>query len=121
MDTEELRKKIEEYEESYFEDFTLQADSILHDFLTYQVFDKESGKWFETYDDPPPMKLWENEYDFKVEKLDGIAGVNDIESRTITIDPENTAITTILHEMIHAYIHILESSPYNFNFRELLD
>jgi hypothetical protein len=106
-----LLEKIGEYEESYFEDFLLTPDSILHDFLCYQV-EMEPGKWCETFDDLPPMELALNGYTFKIGKLDGCAGLCDNESRTITIVSECVDTPRVLlHEMIHAYINILTEGP----------
>ena len=110
----QLAERYEEYEMAYFEDFTMQPDSILHDFICYEVGDK-SGNWHEESYDFPSMELALNDYSFKIGSLDGCTGLCDNESRTITIDPKyvNTQ-RVILHEMIHAYIHILNEGPLFF-------
>ena len=106
-----LLEKIGEYEEAYFEDFLLSPDSILHDFLCYEV-EIEPGKRIETSDDQPPMELYENYY-FKVDDLDEGGGMCDPKAHTITIDPESIDDpAVILHEMIHAYIDLLENKNF---------
>jgi hypothetical protein len=100
-----LYAKITEYEWSYFEDFLLQPDSILHDLLVYEAQD-ETGNWFETSDDIADMELSHN-YSFRINSLDDCAGVSNKEFRTITIDPESANDpAVILHEMIHAHIDL---------------
>jgi hypothetical protein len=111
MTETELEYKIEEYESLYFEDFTLQPNSILHDLLVYEV--TSNGKTFKTSDDlPTDLELWEN-YTFKIKKLKGFAGVCNNRLKTLTIDPgyaDNPAV--ILHEMVHAYINLFKQSKY---------
>jgi hypothetical protein len=105
-----LGAKCGEYEQTYFEDFLLEPNSILHDFVCYQV-EVEPGKCFETSYDFPDIELWQNGYIFKIDNLDDLAGQCDGKHRIITIDPEyanNPA--TILHEMIHAYINLFNET-----------
>jgi len=111
MTETELECKIEEYEQLYFEDFTLQPNSILHDLLVYEV--TREGKTFETSGDlPTDMELGEN-YTFKIKKLKGCAGVCNNRLKTITIDPEYADDPAVLlHEMIHAYIDLFQNSKY---------
>jgi len=111
-DDQRLSTAIFEYEDQYFEDFTLKPDSILHDLLVYEVQDKK-GNTFEDFDDlPAVMELGEN-YTFKIKKLKNCIGVCNTRLMKITIDPEyaeNSAV--ILHEMIHAYIDLFKKSKY---------
>jgi len=106
-----LATAIFEYEGSYFEDFTLKPNSILHDLLVYEV--TSNGKTFEASDYlPTDMELGEN-YIFKIKKLKGFAGVCNNRLKTLTIDPgyaDDPAV--ILHEMIHAYIDLFQNSKY---------
>jgi hypothetical protein len=101
-----LWEKIAEYEDAYFEDFTLQPDSILHDFICIETED-DSGNLVEYANDLPDKGLFylEAPYAIKIENLDNHDGICNLETRTITIDPEHVDDQkVILHEMIHAYI-----------------
>ncbi len=101
-----LQEKIMEYEEAYFEDFTLKTDSILHDFISFGTED-DSGNFVECSYDLPATELfyWEAPYVIKITNLDSYGGICNTESRTITIDPEYIDDQkVVLHEMIHAYI-----------------
>ena len=110
---ERLQEKMMEYEEAYFEDFTLKPDSILRDFICFEVKD-DSDKWVEIAEDLPDTGLFYCvPYVIKIADLDGAAGEYDIESRTITIGSEYVDDQkVILHEMIHAYINLFENSKY---------
>jgi len=106
QEEEKLQEKMLEYEEAYFEDFTLKPDSILHDFIAVEIEDG-SGNWIECFETLPNTELFccEAPYDIKIAVLDGYDGVCNTESRTITIGPgyiDDQKV--ILHEMIHAYI-----------------
>jgi len=104
-----------EYEEAFFEDFTLKPDSILHDFLCYETKDA-SGNWFKYAEDQPDTSLfcYETPYDIKIADLDGVVSICNTESRTITIDPEYVDDKkVILHEMIHAYIGQFEGDQFS--------
>jgi len=102
-----LWEKVVEYENDYFEDFTLKPTSILHNLLVYEIQD-ETGNFVETSEDPPYMELSWN-YDFKIEDLDDCTGLCNKESRIITIDPKYTDDPAVLlHEMIHAYISLFQ-------------
>jgi len=101
-----LWEKVAEYEDAYFEDFTLKPDSILHDFICYKAKD-DSGNWVEyAYDfSGTELSCYENLFAIRIADLDGNAGICNTESRTITIGPEYiNDQKVILHEMIHAYI-----------------
>jgi len=107
--TEEEKKlweKISEYEDIYFDDFTLKPDSILRDFIYVKIKD-DSGNWMECACDLPDTSLFffDTPYAVKIENLDSADGICNTETRTITIAPEYVDDQkVILHEMIHAYI-----------------
>jgi len=110
-----LWEKVEEYERTYFEDFTLQPDSILRDFIVFEIKD-DSGNWSESFEDLPDTGLFNFEmpFAFKIAALDGVAGICNTESRTITIDPEySDDQKVILHEMIHAYIGLFKGDQFS--------
>jgi len=112
--TEEEKKlweKAWEYEETYFEDFTLKPDSILHDYLCFQVQD-DSGNYFETNYDLPDMNIYSNNYIIQVADLDGgFNGECNTESRIITITPKHIdRPEVLLHEMIHAYLDLFDKN-----------
>ena len=101
-----LQEKMMEYEEAYFEDFTLKTDSILHDFISFGIED-DSGNFVECSYDLPATELfyYGAPYTIKIANLDSYGGICNIESRTISIGPEYIDDQkVILHEMIHAYI-----------------
>ena len=101
-----LWEKVAEYEEAYFKDFTLQSDSILHDFISFETED-DSGDLIEYAYDLPNTELFyfESPYTIKIANLDNYDGMCNMETRTITIDSEHVDDQkVILHEMIHAYI-----------------
>ena len=106
VEEKRLWEKVAEYEDIYFEDFTLKPDSVLHNFICHETED-DSGNLVEYANELPDTGLFnfETPYAVKIAKLDGYGGICDLESRTITIDSERiNDQKVILHEMIHAYI-----------------
>jgi len=109
------------YEDKYFKDMTLRADSILRDFLYLEVAD-ENGIFQPAALDGPMMasSIANWYYRFKVVDLPkGTQGRISIEDRVIEISPECCeSPSVIMHEMIHAYEHALEEvAPF---FRDIL-
>lgn len=102
-----LHGDILEYEDAYFEDMTLQPFSPLHSIAElmenmYDVFD---------------ISLQGQYYTFHIAILDDYTmGETCYTERKITIAPEyKNSKPVILHEMIHAYEHILHDEHFTLN------
>lgn len=111
-----LSEVVFNYEKEYFDDMTLfEPNSIIANFMLYQDQDKE-GKLFDTCVGIPLEleSLFCNSYRFYVRDIDTPDRLGEIntQERTITISPESVDDkVVILHEMIHAYINILNDLP----------
>ena len=103
----ELHNNILDYEAEYFEDMTLQPGSPLHDIvdLTENMYDFFS------------VELEYQMFTFHVEELEeGTMGETCYPERKITIAPKyKNSKAVILHEMIHAYEHILHEEHFILN------
>ena len=99
----ELYVTVAKYEEKYFPEITFKPDSIIWDFIKFGYEDSS-----ESCDIPKELQGITN-YRYYIKDLDGdCIGTTNGKNRTMTIAPEyvNDKVT-ILHEMIHIYINII--------------
>jgi len=101
-----LNSQALEYEEAYFEDFTLEPNSILGEFLYFTNKDDNALGYYSM----PHIDLRSNNIKVKITVMEkGVAGRFDHDNRVIDVDPKYADdIAVILHEMIHAYIFVLK-------------
>jgi hypothetical protein len=110
----ELWERVRDLEDTYFRDMTFQVDSILRDYLQFEIAN-ENGVFSPSHTDVcEKLSSLSNAYcRFYVKDLPPrIAGRYNSREKTITISPEysnNQAV--IMHEMIHAYEDSLHSEP----------
>lgn len=106
-----LNKRLSDYENQYFEDFTFQRNSVLGEFITYQEQNTQ-GEWMDSSDNYEIGLLY-SDYIFHVEELqEGIAGMVDSAEKIVSISPEYAEDKgVILHEMTHFYQRLLNEKP----------
>lgn len=103
----ELHGDILKYQEEYFEDMTLQPNSLLHN----------TADIMENMYDVFSLELNFHHYTFHIANLDEYTmGETCHPERKITIAPKyKNSVPVILHEMIHAYEHILHDEHFTLN------
>ena len=99
----ELSATVAKYEEKYFREMIFKPDSIISDFIKIEYEDSND------YQDVPEKLRGITNYRYYIEDLNGdCIGMVNAKDRTMTIAPEYASDkVTILHEMIHIYINII--------------
>jgi len=99
-----------QYEEDYFPDMTFKPDSIISDFIRLEM-PCDNGVYVTDYEDGPEelFSISDGYYRCFINNLDDSIGRVNKKERTLTISPEYANDkSTILHEMIHAYISLVD-------------
>ena len=108
--TEELNRKVLEYEKAYFEDMTFQPGSITGDIFVeceQQIFSKHKDN--EYWDIPGAgFDLSIKKYPFRLKRMKNAEGKFDHKKGLVFISPDCNNHNIILHEMIHVYDWMLD-------------
>ena len=116
-DEKRLINKIYEFEH-FFEDMTFQEGTSTYELLQCKSKPKDSDEWIRDAVEPPDeLRFFSYTFfHFKVEPLEGCAGMFNHEDPTLTVIPEELENDrTILHEMIHMHEFVINDLPMYFH------